>query len=412
MERKKKKQKVSAKFEDAFGSGARIGDRTKKPRREPPPAEEIREGSAVFRPSAHVFFNPLQTLQRDLTVAALGAALAGRTGATVLDAMCGGGVRGVRYALEVAEVGAVVATDTSEAAVAAANATAAANGLGAAYAAVVGDANARMRRDSFDAVDLDPCGSAAPFVDAGVRSVRSGGLLCVASTEDVVGSGPRDRGGDGRSACFARYGGFAFSEKAGRALGKGAAGEVALRLLAGRVCRAARDAGRTATPLLCVNVDFFRRCYFRVDDGASEVPHAVGDADGARVAWTVGDRAPDARGGTRCGPLYAGALYDGAFAAAVAARLDPARSTTRRAAALLRDARDRGDALADGVRQVDLSICLLSLPESDGRCVLAALLPLLPLQADFARQLLLLLHKLLVGTEVCARRLATRSTRP
>ena len=75
-------------------------------------------------------------------------------------------------------------------------------------------------------------------------------------------------------------------------------------------------------------------------------------------------------------------------------------------------ARERLYALADGVRQVDLSICLLSLPESDGRCVLAALLPLLPLQADFARQLLLLLHKLLVGTEVCARRLATRSTRP
>ena len=62
MERKKKKQKVSAKFGDAFGSGASIGDRTKKPRREPPPAEEIREDSAVFRPSAHVFFNPLQTL--------------------------------------------------------------------------------------------------------------------------------------------------------------------------------------------------------------------------------------------------------------------------------------------------------------------------------------------------------------
>ena len=34
--------------------------------------------------------------------------------------------------------------------------------------------------------------------------------------------------------------------------------------------------------------------------------------------------------------------------------------------------------------QVDLSICLLSLPESDGRRVLAALLPLLPLQAYLA----------------------------
>ena len=64
-----------------------------------------------------------------------------------------------------------------------------------------------MRGRTFDAVDLDPCGSAAPFVDAGVRSVVDGGLLCVASTEDVVGSGDRDKAGlQGGSACFARYG--------------------------------------------------------------------------------------------------------------------------------------------------------------------------------------------------------------
>ena len=44
-----------------------------------------------------------------------------------------------------------------------------------------------MLRDGaarFDVVDLDPCGTPAPFLAAAVRAVAPGGLLCVASTED------------------------------------------------------------------------------------------------------------------------------------------------------------------------------------------------------------------------------------
>ena len=61
-----------------------------------------------------------------------------------------------------------------------------------------------MLRDGaarFDVVDLDPCGTPAPFLAAAVRVVAPGGLLCVASTEDSAVD---------RAATCRRYGGACF----------------------------------------------------------------------------------------------------------------------------------------------------------------------------------------------------------
>ena len=61
-----------------------------------------------------------------------------------------------------------------------------------------------MLRDGaarFDVVDLDPCGTPAPFLAAAVRAVAPGGLLCVASTEDSAVD---------RAATCRRYGGACF----------------------------------------------------------------------------------------------------------------------------------------------------------------------------------------------------------
>lgn len=42
---------------------------------------------------------------------------------------------------------------------------------------------------SFDVIDLDPYGTAAPFIDAAVQSVSDGGLLCVTCTDLAVLAG-------------------------------------------------------------------------------------------------------------------------------------------------------------------------------------------------------------------------------
>ena len=41
----------------------------------------------------------------------------------------------------------------------------------------------------FDVIDLDPYGTAAPFVDAAVQSLSSGGLLCITCTDTAVMAG-------------------------------------------------------------------------------------------------------------------------------------------------------------------------------------------------------------------------------
>jgi tRNA G26 N,N-dimethylase Trm1 len=46
--------------------------------------------------------------------------------------------------------------------------------------------NHRAERARVDVVDLDPYGSAAPFIDPAVQCVADGGLLCVTCTDLAV----------------------------------------------------------------------------------------------------------------------------------------------------------------------------------------------------------------------------------
>lgn len=58
------------------------------------------------------------------------------------------------------------------------------------YKTTLQDANVLLRSHSFDIVDLDPYGSAVPFLDASVGSVKEGGLLCITCTDTRVLCGP------------------------------------------------------------------------------------------------------------------------------------------------------------------------------------------------------------------------------
>ena len=58
----------------------------------------------------------------------------------------------------------------------------------------------RGKNDRFDVVDIDPYGSAAPFLDSAVQSASSGGLLCITCTDMAVLCGNHPE------ACFAKYG--------------------------------------------------------------------------------------------------------------------------------------------------------------------------------------------------------------
>jgi len=47
----------------------------------------------------------------------------------------------------------------------------------------------REESDRVDVIDLDPYGTAAPFIDSAVQAVADGGLLCVTCTDLAVLAG-------------------------------------------------------------------------------------------------------------------------------------------------------------------------------------------------------------------------------
>ena len=142
------------------------------------------------------------------------------------------------------------------------------------------------RRHSFDAADLDPCGSVAELLPAAVTCLVDGGLLCATATDLGALSG---RFGDGASA---RY------ESQPLRSSPKLAPEMAVRTLLACAQRAAAAEGRLAEPLLVVAVaGFYCRVVVRITDDASSPPPPIGHAVactacGAAVAEPPGRAAP------------------------------------------------------------------------------------------------------------------------
>ncbi|KAJ9052153.1 RNA methyltransferase tRNA(m5U54)methyltransferase, variant 3 [Entomophthora muscae] len=108
----------------------------------------------------------------------------------------------------------------------------------------------------FDIIDLDPYGSAAPFVDAAVQSVSNGGLLCVTCTDlGVLASSQYPE------ACYTKYGGVP--------LKAAFCHEAALRMVIHMLMTSAARYKRAIQPLVSCSIDFYVRIFVRVVDSAS-----------------------------------------------------------------------------------------------------------------------------------------------
>jgi tRNA (guanine26-N2/guanine27-N2)-dimethyltransferase len=167
-----------------------------------------------------------------------------------------------------------------------------------------------MASRRYDVVDLDPYGSPMPFLDAAMRSVRHGGLVCATATDTgaLAGAFPK--------ACRRRY-------DAHHGLNRAAwRSEVGLRILGGALVRAAGRFDRAAEPVLSISHGHWMRVVVRVEDskkgGDASLRHlgdAWLDADGL---GHVGPRAPAEATGW-AGPLWTGALHDAPLVAAMQA---------------------------------------------------------------------------------------------
>ncbi|KAJ2931359.1 hypothetical protein H1R20_g5737, partial [Candolleomyces eurysporus] len=201
---------------------------------------------------------------------------------TILEALSATGLRALRYAKEIPLLKDVIANDLSPAAVEAMHRNVRYNGLDeqktlqpdgsetvipAKVKVNEGDAcslmySHREEKNRVDVIDLDPYGTASPFIDGAVQAVKDGGLLCVTCTDLAVLAT-----NNYPEKCFSNYGGVPVKAEYSH--------EAALRLLLNTLSTSAARYGRYITPLLSLSIDFYIRVFVRVDTSPSEVKKSL-----------------------------------------------------------------------------------------------------------------------------------------
>ncbi len=187
-------------------------------------------------------------------------------GIRILDALAATALRSIRYVKEIPGVKEVVVNDLDEAAVQAAQRNIDFNQVESSKIRVQqGDAISAMHTSSamkqrFDVIDLDPYGSAAPFLDAAVQCVEDGGLLCVTCTDMGVLSGGHPE------TCYAKYGSMPTKGKYLH--------EMALRIVLHALEAQANRYRRHIVPILSLSIDFYVRIFVRVYTSPAEVKKA------------------------------------------------------------------------------------------------------------------------------------------
>ncbi|KAB8228220.1 S-adenosyl-L-methionine-dependent methyltransferase [Aspergillus alliaceus] len=247
---------------------------------------------------------------------------------TILDALSATGLRALRYASEIPFVTCVVANDLSPSAIQSMKLNIEYNGLEKLIQPNTGDARTYMystlhpastqssgqHTGKFDVIDLDPYGTAAPFMDSAVQAVKDGGLLCVTCTDAGVWA---SNGYPEKS--FALYGGVSM---------KGThCHEGGLRLILHSLAASAAKYGLAIEPLLSLSIDFYGRVFVRVHRSPAEVKFVSGNTmivyncDSGCGAWLDKKGNPFYHYGfaqgpvanTTCGPMWAGPLHNPHF---------------------------------------------------------------------------------------------------
>ena len=206
-----------------------------------------------------------------------------KDGITVLDALAASGLRSIRYWKEIPGVKHVTINDLEEAAVERAKDNLRNNKIDPSivlddnterkYGICVnhGDAThemymsrkpqslqisdktklAKKQQPMWDVIDLDPYGSAAPFLDGAVQAVENGGLLCITCTDMAA------LGGSHPETAYGRYASLPI--QSAKYLQ-----ELALRILLHSIALSAAKYGRTLRPILSVGMNFYVRVFVEI----------------------------------------------------------------------------------------------------------------------------------------------------
>lgn len=255
-----------------------------------------------------VFYNPAMEFNRDLSVLALSSyasLYAPKRPFSLAEPLAATGVRCIRYALEVEEVGRVFCGDIEEEAYRLMERNVAANGLWHKVIIQRSEANALLyglkgKRVPVLSVDIDPYGSPVPFLDAAISLIGNGGLLMVTATDTAVLEGAR------RAKAARRYGCRLFKIPQSK--------EVAVRALLSYIARAAARHDKWIKPLLSVFVDYYVRLFLVVGRSSSKSQKMLEEKVGMlRLCKNSIASFDSCEGGEEMGPLWTGELFDEAL---------------------------------------------------------------------------------------------------
>lgn len=281
--------------------------------------------------SMPVFYNPAMVVNRNISVLAVNAWKGKPIGRMdVCDAMCGAGIRGIRYLLESGIDGVHVDfVDLNPAAIRSCRENIELNQIpSSAYETHVQDANAFLfsravhEESRFAVVDLDPFGNPLPYVDAALKALRrEHGLLHVNATDLAVITGVH------RQATLRKYQATPMRDVPHHA-------EISARIVIGAIFRKAIEQDITIKPLFTIARHHFVKVIMErvssIERANADRQHSMGhlmqcrsckdhfaigidDFLGAKECPACGSSRVDA-----AGPLWTGDLQDGGFCSAMA----------------------------------------------------------------------------------------------
>ncbi|QSG15935.1 tRNA (guanine(26)-N(2))-dimethyltransferase [Halapricum desulfuricans] len=275
-----------------------------------------------------VFYNPVQELNRDLTVAVLRAARERFEYAdSYLDATAASGVRGVRAAAEGWDV---TLSDHDEEAVELCRANLDRNDLDGEV--VNRDANSLMHERRFDVVDLDPFGTPIPFADAAAQSAID--LLAVTATDTAPLCGAHFESGVRSYSAVPRN--TEYHQ------------EMGVRILLGALARTAARYDRAITPIMTHATNHYVRTYLAMADGATVANGAIDQLGHVHhcqhCLWRTHEAGLIADPPAECphcgehlqtaGPLWLGSVHDREFLTGVRENVTEEMGTAEEARAL------------------------------------------------------------------------------
>lgn len=218
------------------------------------PAESLRAKDPKTFPA---FFNPAARVNRDVSVA---VARATRPG-TFLDALAGTGARGVRIAKEASKNVEMTLVEFNETSLAIARKNAKRNGVDSRCEMVHQESNAYLhsrfgRLERFGAVDIDPFGTPAPYIQGALTAADDGALVSMTATDTATLCGVYP------TVALRRYG--------ARVVKSEFAHEAAIRVLLGFCARVGGSVDTGIEPVAAHSTLHYLRVYFRVARGAAK----------------------------------------------------------------------------------------------------------------------------------------------